>query len=47
MAWQAMSPGGRMTERDKIMKINQSGVEARATVDPDDSQSLTVWGPAS
>jgi hypothetical protein len=32
-AKQAMSPGGQMAERDKIMKINQSGVEARATVD--------------
>ena len=32
-AKQAMSPGAQMGERDKIMKINQSGVEARATVD--------------
>jgi hypothetical protein len=31
-AKQAMSPGAQMTERDKIMKINKSGVEARATV---------------
>ena len=99
-AKQAMSPGAQMGERDKIMKINQSGIEARATVDsmqetgtqlggghqidfqltvhpadgggdyqvstsqslhdataqggdvvvkvdPDDPQSLMVWGPAS
>ncbi len=32
-AKQAMSPGAQMGERDKITKINQSGVEARATVD--------------
>ncbi|MGE5407731.1 MAG: hypothetical protein ACM3NV_03880 [Syntrophothermus sp.] len=32
-AKQALSPGAQMGERDKIMKINQSGVEARATVD--------------
>jgi hypothetical protein len=32
-AKQAMSPGAQMGERDKIMKINESGVEARATVD--------------
>ena len=32
-AKQAMSPGGQMAERDKITKINQSGIEARATVD--------------
>lgn len=32
-AKQAMSPGAQMGERSKIMKINQSGVEARATVD--------------
>ena len=32
-AKQAMSPGAQMGERDKIMKINQSGIEARATVD--------------
>ena len=32
-AKQAVSPGGQMEERDKIAKINQSGVEARATVD--------------
>ena len=31
-AQQAMNPGGQAAERDKIMKINQSGVEARATV---------------
>ena len=31
-AKQAMSPGAQMGERDKIQKINQSGVEARATV---------------
>src|SRR5919198_5404901 len=31
-AKQAMNPGGQMAERDKIQKINQSGVEARATV---------------
>ncbi len=32
-AKQAMNPVGQKSERDKIMKINQSGVEARATVD--------------
>jgi hypothetical protein len=102
-AKQAMSPGAQMGERDKIMKINQSGIERTATVnsmeqtgesfggghemhfdltvegdggqtyevhthqtmhdvtlngitqggkvivkvDPDDPQSLLVWGPAT
>jgi|SRR5919204_4844876 hypothetical protein len=102
-AKQAMNPAAQKSERDKIMRINQSGVEARATVramretgtqlggghqiefeltvhptsgedypvsieqsmhdaalrgiaeggqvvvkvDPDDPQSLLVWGPAS
>ena len=32
-AKQAVSPGAQMGERDKIMKINQSGVEGRAHVD--------------
>jgi hypothetical protein len=32
-AKQAMSPGAQMGERDKITRINQSGVEMRATVD--------------
>jgi hypothetical protein len=32
-AKQAVNPGGQMAERDKIMRINQSGVDARATVD--------------
>ena len=32
-AKQAVNPGGQMAERDKVMRINQSGVEARATVD--------------
>ena len=31
-AKQAMSPGAQMGERNKIQRINQSGVEARATV---------------
>ncbi len=31
-AKQAVNPTGQAGERDKIMKINQSGVEARATV---------------
>jgi hypothetical protein len=31
-AKQASNPGGQMAERDKIQWINQSGVEARATV---------------
>ena len=31
-AKQAVSPGAQMGERDKIMRINESGVEARATV---------------
>lgn len=32
-AKQAASPGSQMSERDKIMKINQSGIDGRATVD--------------
>jgi hypothetical protein len=32
-AKQAVSPGGQMKERDKIAKINASGVDATATVD--------------
>jgi len=32
-AKQAVTPGAQMGERDKIMRINESGVEARATVD--------------
>ena len=32
-AKQAVSPGAQKGERDKIMRINQSGVDARATVD--------------
>jgi hypothetical protein len=31
-AEQAMSPGAQMGERDKIQRINQAGVETRATV---------------
>jgi hypothetical protein len=31
-AKQAMSPGAQMGERDKIQRINDSGVDARATV---------------
>jgi hypothetical protein len=31
-AKQAVSPGAQKNERDKIMRINESGVEARATV---------------
>jgi hypothetical protein len=31
-AKQAVSPGAQMAERDKITRINESGVEARATV---------------
>lgn len=31
-AKQAVNPTGQAAERDKIMKINQSGVETRATV---------------
>jgi hypothetical protein len=31
-AKQAVSPGSQMNERDKIMKINESGVDGRATV---------------
>jgi len=31
-AKQAMSPGAQMGERDKIQRINQSGVDTRATV---------------
>ena len=31
-AKQAANPGGQMGDRDKIMRINESGVEARATV---------------
>jgi hypothetical protein len=32
-AKQAVTPGAQMGERDKIQRINESGVEARATVD--------------
>lgn len=32
-AKQAVSPGSQMNERDKIMKINESGVDGRARVD--------------
>jgi hypothetical protein len=32
-AKQAVTPGAQMAERDKIMRINESGVEAHATVD--------------
>ncbi len=32
-AKQAVNPGGQMKERDKIMRINEAGVETRATVD--------------
>ena len=32
-AKQAVNPGGQMKERDKIAKINSSGVDATATVD--------------
>lgn len=32
-AQQAVNPGGQMKERDKITKINASGVDATATVD--------------
>ncbi len=32
-AKQAVSPGAGFSERDKIMKINKSGVDGRATVD--------------
>ncbi|HEY8583605.1 MAG TPA: hypothetical protein VIL49_11680 [Capillimicrobium sp.] len=32
-AQQAMSPGSQMAERDKIMRINQAGVDGRARVD--------------
>ncbi|HEY4347145.1 MAG TPA: hypothetical protein VGM80_06105 [Gaiellaceae bacterium] len=31
-AKQAMNPVGQMGERDKIMKINKSGIDGRATV---------------
>ena len=32
-AKQAVNPGGQMKDRDKIQKINASGVDATATVD--------------
>ena len=31
-ASQAVSPGSQMAERDKIMRINQAGVDAQATI---------------
>jgi hypothetical protein len=31
-AKQAMNPSGQLAERDKIMRINQAGVQTRATV---------------
>ena len=32
-AKQAMNPGGQASTRDKIMRINQAGVQMQATVD--------------
>jgi hypothetical protein len=32
-AQQAVNPGGQKNERDKIMRINEAGVDATATVD--------------
>lgn len=43
-AKQAMNPGGQMAERDKIMRINESGVEARATVDSMHESGTQIGG---
>jgi hypothetical protein len=40
-AKQAINPGGQMADRDRIQKINASGVEGKATVD-----SMTETGTA-
>jgi hypothetical protein len=43
-AKQAVSPGGQMKERDKIQKINASGVDATATVDSMEKVGSQIGG---
>ena len=43
-AKQAVNPGGQLKERDKIAKINASGVMATATVDSMDEVGSQIGG---
>jgi hypothetical protein len=43
-AKQAVSPGGQMKERDKLQKINASGVDATATVDSMEEVGSQIGG---
>ena len=43
-AKQAVNPGGQMKERDKITKINASGVDATATVDSMEEVGSQIGG---
>jgi hypothetical protein len=43
-AKQAVDPGGQLKERDKITKINASGVDATATVDSMDEVGSQIGG---
>jgi hypothetical protein len=43
-AKQAVNPGGQLKERDKIAKINASGVDATATVDSMDEVGSQIGG---
>jgi hypothetical protein len=43
-AKQAVNPGGQMKERDKITKINASGIDATATVDSMEKVGSQIGG---
>jgi hypothetical protein len=43
-AKQAVNPGGQMKERDKITKINASGIDATATVDSMEEVGSQIGG---
>jgi hypothetical protein len=43
-AKQAVNPGGQMKERDKIAKINSSGLDATATVDSMEQVGSQIGG---
>ncbi len=43
-AKQAVNPGGQLKERDKITKINASGVDATATVDSMEEVGSQIGG---
>jgi hypothetical protein len=43
-AKQAVDPGGQLKERDKITKINASGVDATATVDSMEEVGSQIGG---